>query len=107
MAIQKEGEIMSYKKRFILEVVVTVAILASVATYVFADGRITFATSESLNHETQDFLYQNGDVCTGLEYLPGAHDGNFGRWIITTVGNPLYTYIGGNHFNPVQECESK
>ena len=92
--------------RYIL-IVAIVAIVASVATYVYADGRMQFETSEYLNHQTQDFLLQNGDECVGLQYLPGAYDGNFGKWIITTIDNPVYTYMGGNHFNPIQECEAK
>ena len=95
------GKIMRY-----ILIVAIVVILASVATYVYADGRITFVNSESANHKTQDFLFQNNDVCTGLEYLPGAYDGNFGKWIVTTVNNPVYTYMSGNHFNPIIECEA-
>ena len=101
MSIMARGKIMRY-----ILIVAIVAILASVATYVYADGRMTFKTSEYLNHKTQDFLFANGNECRGLQYLPGAYDGNFGTWIVTTVDNPVYTYMNGNHFNPIQECEA-
>ena len=102
---------MSYKMRFILELVVIVAILAGVATYVLADDtqKITMFQADQLSRNTQDFLFQNGNECVGLQYLPDGYtvDPNFGRWIVSVVDNPVYTYMGGNHFNPIIECEAK
>jgi len=93
--------------RYILIVAIAIMLAMTVSYYVNADTRMTFETSEYLNHKTQDFLFVNGNECRGLQYLPGAYDGNFGKWIITTVDNPFYTYMNGNHFNPIQECEAK
>jgi len=106
----------------IMQVLVIIAIVAMVACVacasvfmivhtVYADDtqKITMFQADQLSRNTQDFLFQNGNKCVGLQYLPDGYtvDPNFGRWIVSVVDNPVYTYMGGNHFNPIIECEAK
>ena len=97
-------------------VVLAIAILALVTVNVasadghithYSEARITIETGvTSLDSKNVDLLIANGSDCWGITYYVGVGDNMFGSWQVQIVENPIYHFHGGNHFNPIEACET-